>query len=56
MPNFIPLLIDKDLLEEIREDMDGGPSIVSTRRAIVDETFIRKVQNVCKPTIGIDAS
>ena len=33
---------DKNLLEKIREDMLGGPSIVFTRRAVVDETFIRK--------------
>ena len=32
----------KDLLEKIREDMVGGPSIVFTRKAVVDETFIRK--------------
>ena len=47
---------DKDLLEKIREDMVGGPSIVFTRRAVVDETFIRKSENVCKSIVGIDAS
>ena len=47
---------DKDLLEKTREDMVGGPSIVFTRRAVVDETFIRKSQNVCKSIVGIDAS
>ena len=31
---------DKDLLEEIREDVVGGPSIVFTRKAVVDEIFI----------------
>ena len=31
---------DKDPLEEIREDIVGGPSIVFTRKAVVDETFI----------------
>ena len=30
----------KDLLEKIREDMVGGPSVVFTRKAVVDETFI----------------
>ena len=41
--NFYPLSEgDKDLLEEIREDIVGGPSIVFTRKAVVDETFIRK--------------
>ena len=38
---------DKDLLEKIREDMIGSPSIVFTRKAVVDETFIRKSSNVC---------
>ena len=33
---------DKALLEKIREDMVGGPSIVCTRKAVVDETFSRK--------------
>ena len=47
---------DKDLLEKIREDMVGGPSIVSTRKAVVDETFIRKSSNLCKFFVGIDAS
>ena len=36
---------DKDLLEKIREDMVGGPSIVFTRKAVVDGTFIRKSSN-----------
>ena len=47
---------DKDLLEKIREDMVGGPSIVFTRKALVDETFIRKSSNVCKSIVGINAS
>ena len=47
---------DKDLLEQIREDVVGGPSIVSTRKAVVDETFIRKSTNICKSIVGIDAS
>ena len=47
---------DKDLLQKIREDMVGGPSIVFTRKAVVDETFIRKSENVCKSIAGIDAS
>ena len=38
---------DKELLEKIREDMVGGPSIVFTRKAVVDETFIRKSSNLC---------
>ena len=47
---------DKDLLEKIREDMVGGPSIVLTRKAAVDETFIRKSTSLCKSIFGIDAS
>ena len=38
---------DKNLLKKIREDMVGGPSIVFTRNAVVDETFIRKSSNLC---------
>ena len=47
---------DKDLLEKIREHMVGGPSIVFTRKAVFDETFIRKSTNLCKWIVGIDAS
>ena len=47
---------DKDLLETIREDVVGGPSIVFTRKAVVDETFIRKSTNICKSIVWIDAS
>ena len=36
--------------------MVGGPSIVSTRKAVVDETFIRNSGNICKTIVGIDAS
>ena len=47
---------DKDFLEKIREDVVGCPSIVFTRKAVVDETFIRKPTNLCKSIVGIDAS
>ena len=47
---------DKDLCEKIREDMTSGPSIVFTRKAVVDETFIRDSSNICKSIVGIDAS
>ena len=47
---------DKDLLEKIREDVVGGPSIVFTRKAVADETFVRKSSNICKSIVGIDAS
>ena len=35
--------------------MVGGPSIVFTRKAVFDETFIRKWTNLCKSIVGIDA-
>ena len=47
---------DKDLHDKIREDMTGGPSIVFTRKAVVDQTFIRNSENICKSIVGIDAS
>ena len=54
---FYPIIEgDKDLLEKIRDDVVAGPSIVFTRKAVVDETFIRKSTNICKSTVGIDAS
>ena len=46
----------KDLLEKNREDVVGGPSIIFTRKAVVDETFIRKSTNLCQSIVGIDAS
>ena len=54
--NFYPFTeSDSDLLEEIREDMVGRPSIVFTRTVVVDETFIRKSSNLCKLFVGIEA-
>ena len=47
---------DKDLLEKTRKDTVGGPSILFTRKAVVDETFLRKSSNLCKSIVGIDAS
>ena len=47
---------DKDLCEKIRENITGGPSIVFTRKAVVDENPIRNSSNVCKSIVGIDAS
>ena len=47
---------DKDLCEKIREDMTGGPSVVITRKADVDQTNIRNSSNVCKTIVGNDAS
>ena len=36
--------------------MAGGPSIVSTRKAVADETFIRKSTNLCNSIVVIVAS
>ena len=47
---------DKDLLQKIREDVFGGPSIVFTSKAVVDKTFNRKSTNICKSFVDIDAS
>ena len=47
---------DKNLLERIREDVVGVPTIVFTRKAVVDETFSRKSTNICKSIVGINAS
>ena len=47
---------DKDWLEKTREDMVGGPSVVFTRKTVVDESFIRKPSNLCKSIVGVDAS
>ena len=39
----------------IRGDMFGSPSIVLTREAVVDDTFIRNSGKNCKSIVGIDA-
>ena len=44
------------MLEKIRQDMVGGPSFVFTRKAVVDETFIRKSKNLCESIVGMDPS
>ena len=36
--------------------MTGGPSIVFTRKAVLDKIFVRDSSNVCKLIVGIDAS
>ena len=54
---FYPFIeADKDLHEKIRSEMTGGSSIVFTRKAVVDKTFIRRSNNICKTIVGIDAS
>ena len=47
---------DRDFLDKIREDVVGGSSVIFTRQSVVDETLIRKSANICKSTVGIDAS
>ena len=57
--NFYPFTEgDKDLLEKIHEDVAGGPSIVFTRKAVVDIFFSKVCKhkqiycwNWCQPTI-----
>ena len=46
---------NKDLLQKFREGMVGGPCVVFTRKAVVDETFIRNSGKFCKSIVGIDA-
>ena len=54
---FFPFVeSDKDLHDKIREDMTGGPSIVFTRKAVVDQTYVRNSENICTSIVGIDAS
>ena len=56
-PKFYPFTeTDKVLLQKIPEDMVGGPSNVFTRKAVVDDTFIRDSGIICKSIVGIDAS
>ena len=45
-----------DLLEKLRDDMVGGPSLVDTKKVVVDNTFIRDSTNWCKSIVGIHAS
>ena len=47
---------DKDLHEKVRSEMTGVPSIVLTRKPVVDKTYIRTSNNICKAIVGIDAS
>ena len=46
---------DKDFCEKIREGMTGDQSKVFKRKAVVDQTYIRKSSNVCKTIVGNDA-
>ena len=57
-PSFFPLQsrIKICLRRYEKISLVGGPSIVFTRKAVVDEIFIRKSSKFCKSIIGIDAS
>ena len=43
-------------MQKIRKDMVGGPSIVFTRKTVVDKTLIRNSENICISIVDIDAS
>ena len=45
--------IDRDLRQKIREDMTDGPSIVFSRKAVVDKIFIRDSSKICKSIVWI---
>ena len=47
---------DKDLLEKNLNSAVRDPSIVFTRKAVFDETLIRKSTKICKSIVVIDAS
>ena len=47
---------DKHLLQKIRENMVSCHSIVFTRKAVVDETFIRNSRSIFKSLVGTDGS
>ena len=36
--------------------MTGGPSIVFTGKAVVDQTYIKNSENACKPTVDMPAN
>ena len=45
--------IDRDLRQKIREDMTDGPSIVFSRKAVVDKIFIRDSSKISKSIVWI---
>ena len=47
---------DTDLYEKIREDMNGGPSLVFKQKSVVDPTYIHNLSNFRKTIVRIDAS
>ena len=44
---------DKDLLQKIREVMVGGPSIVFTRKIVVEGNFIWNSGKFCKTIVTL---
>ena len=42
--------------QKIKEEMMGVPSIVFTRKAVVDKTFLPRLTDLCKSFVGKDAS
>ena len=47
---------EKKVPEKTREDIPGGPSFAFTRKAVVNETFIRKSSSLYKSIVGQHAS
>ena len=45
-----------DLFEKTRESLTGGPPVVFTRKAVTNETFIEKSNNLCISIVGVDVS
>ena len=46
----------REFCEKIKDVMTVGTSNVFTRKAVVDETFIKDSPNICKSIVRIDAS
>ena len=54
---FYPFIeSEKELSSQLREAMVGGPSIVFTQKAAVDDIHIRESKNLCESIYGIDSS
>ena len=47
---------DKNLLEKICADLVGEPSIVFTRKAVLDMQFFQDSTNLCNSFVEFDAS
>ena len=47
---------EKNFLKKLAEDVVGGPTIVFTRKAVVDENYIQKTTNLCLSTVGINSN